>query len=140
MSWDVSIMRFDRSYDRIEDMPKEARPLPLGPRKSVQEAVLRVFPGTDWRDPAWGRWESAFGSIEFNLGADEPADSMMLHVRAGPEVGAAIVSLCLDNGWQGIDCSMGDFLEKRADATAGIKAWRAYRDRVIEGAADRDGA
>lgn len=131
MSWDVSIMRFSRSYDAVEDIAEDERCLVLGAREEVHRAVLASFPGTDWSDPAWGRWESEFGSIEFNLGGDDPAESMMLHVRAGEQVVAGIVSLCKQNQWQAIDCSMGDFLEKRDDPTLGLNAWREYRDRAI---------
>src|SRR5688500_18972213 len=100
MSLDLSIQSFSERYSRGDVDPHDAKCLPLGPRTAVQEAVLQAFPGTDWRDPVWGQWESEFGSVKFNLGDEEPVDSMMLHVRAGQEVVGAIVKLCLDNGWQ----------------------------------------
>jgi hypothetical protein len=93
MSWDVSIQKFSRNFNSMDEVPDEDVSLPLGPRRSVHEAATRLFPGTDWSDPAWGRWSSELGSIEFNLGEEDPADGVMLHVRAGPEVVAAIVRL-----------------------------------------------
>jgi hypothetical protein len=106
MSWDVCVMRFSRPYASLQDMPPDERPLALGDAVLVRGAVAHAFPGTDWSDPAWGRWECPWGSIEFNLGKEEPATSMMLHVRAGPEVVPGIVSLCVDNGWQAVDCDL----------------------------------
>jgi len=97
MSWDVSIQKFSRSYESISDIDDDEKGLPLGPRNVVHGAVSKIFPSTDWTDPAWGVWESEFGSIEFNVGTD-PAEGMMLHVRAEAAVVPAIAQLCAENG------------------------------------------
>lgn len=131
MSWDVSILKLSRHYEAASEIPSDERLLPLGSRQEVHDAVLAVFPGTDWSDPGWGQWASDFGSIEFNLGKDDPADGMMLHVRAGPQVVPGIVQLCLGKGWQGLDCSSGDFIERSADPAKSLVAWQAYRDQVV---------
>ncbi|MFZ2163760.1 MAG: hypothetical protein WAW02_16220 [Sideroxyarcus sp.] len=133
MSWDISIMKFSHSYESVAEIPEDEKPLLLGPRSSVHESVLKTFPGTNWADPAWGVWESEAGSIEFNLGSDDPAEGIMLHVRAGIEVVPLIASLCISNGWQGVDCSSGDFIEKSATPEAGLEAWSSYRDQVVGG-------
>ena len=130
MSWDVSIQKFSRSYESISDIGEDEKGLPLGPRNVVHDAVSNIFPSTDWTDPAWGVWDSEFGSIEFNVGAD-PAEGMMLHVRAEAAVVPAIAQLCSENCWQGIDCSSGAFIEKAEHPEEGLLAWRAYRDRVV---------
>jgi hypothetical protein len=131
MSWDISIMKFSRVHQSIAEIPENDKPLKLGSRASVHERVLLEFPGTNWADPAWGIWESAAGSIEFNLGKDDPADGMMLHVRASSEVVVSIVRLCHENGWQGIDCSSGDFIEQSNEPTRGLESWATYRDQVV---------
>ena len=129
MSWDISIMKFSRPYDDVSKIHES--PQPLGPRQDVHRAVLDLFPGTDWSDPAWGIWRCEIGSIQFNLGDNELADGMMLHVRAGSEVVPGIVALCLSNGWQGFDCSSGEFIERTDHPEEGHIAWTAYRNRVI---------
>jgi hypothetical protein len=131
VSWDVSIHKFSKVYRDVEDIPEDETLCALGPRAFVHERVLAEFPGTDWSDPSWGVWDSPEGSIEFNLGKDEPANGLMLHVRASPQVVAAIVRLCLANGWQGIDCSSGQFIEQSNDPTKGLKAWSAYRHQIV---------
>lgn len=131
MSWDVLIMKFSRPYQSMADIPQEERSLPLGSRAMVHERILRQFPGTNWADPAWGIWASSVGSIEFSLGKDDPAASIMLHVRASSEVVALIVRLCISNGWHGIDCSSSEFLEHSNDPTRGLESWAAYRDQVV---------
>ena len=133
MSWDVSIHKFSRQYTDISEIPKDEKPLPLGSLAYVHEQVLNHFPGTDWSDQAWGVWSSNVGSIEFNLGREDPADGLMLHVRASQEVVPAIVNLCCSCGWQGIDCSSGDFIEQSEKPESGLSAWRKYRDQIISG-------
>jgi hypothetical protein len=130
MSWDVSIQKFSRSYESISDIGDDEKGLPLGPRNVVRRAVSEIFPGTDWTDPAWGVWDSQLGSIEFNVGTD-PAESMMLHVRAEAAVASAIAQLCAVNGWQGVDCTSGTFVEKAEHPEEGLLAWTAYRNRVV---------
>lgn len=131
MSWDVSIHKFSRVYQSIEEIPMDETPLALGSRALVHEQVLIIFPGTDWSDPSWGIWGSPDGSVEFNLGKDEPATGLMLHVRANTNVIPAIVQLCRQNNWQAIDCSSGEFLEQSSDPACGLLSWSAYRDQII---------
>ena len=133
MSWDVSIHKFSRIYCSVEEIPQDEAPLGLGSRAFVHTRVLLQFPGTDWSDPAWGTWSSPDGSIEFNLGKDEPSNGLMLHVRANTNVIPAIVHLCLQNGWQGIDCSSGDFIEQSSNPSEGLESWSAYRDQIVRG-------
>lgn len=138
MSWDISIMKFSQRYSDVSAIPSDEVPLILGPRLAVHERVLEVFPGTDWSDPTWGAWESAIGSIEFNLGDDDPIEDMMLHVRADEEVVSKIVRLCIANGWQGIDCGSGEFVEQTQDPASGLRAWSEHRDQIISLAEGRE--
>ncbi len=68
MSWDVTVQRFSREYYAIEDIPEDERCVLLGSRSEVHAAISRHFLGTNWSDPAWGIFDSADGSIEFNIG------------------------------------------------------------------------
>ena len=110
MSWDVSIINFSKDYKSLEEITDDEQPLPLGAQRYVHEAILEFFPNTDWRDPAWGIFDSKYGSIEFNLGNDDPSSSLMLHVRASNEIVPAIVELCRKQNWTALDCSSGGFL------------------------------
>ena len=133
MSWDVLIMKFSRPYQSMAEIPQEEPSLPLGSRASVHERVLGQFPGANWTDPAWGIWTGPSGSIEFSIGNNDPAATMMLHVRASSEVVALIVRLCVSHGWQAIDCTSSEFLERSNDPTRGLALWKAYRDQVVGG-------
>ena len=131
MSWDVSILKLSRSYRDASEIPDDEKPIELGSLADIHRAVLSVFPGTDWQDPSWGLWSSHLGSIEFNVGKDDPVLSFMLHVRASEGVVSGIVQLCLDNSWQGIDCSSGEFIERAQHPELGLSAWSAYRDQIV---------
>ena len=131
MSWDDCIVRFSQAYESLQDVPQDESPLPLGSTAEVRTAVSSVFPETDWSDPAWGVYFSDLGSIEFSLGDDEPATSLMLHVRASAAIVAPIVELLKKQNWNGIDGSTGQLLEMAPDPTEGIEGWRAFRDRAF---------
>ena len=131
MSWDISICKFSRAYETIEEIPDDERCHSLGSRNEIHLAVSSIFVGVDWSDQAWGRYEAPFGSIEFNLGGPEPIQSLMLHVRASEAVVAPIVQLCIEQGWQALDVSNGTFLERSTVPEAGLREWLSYRDRVL---------
>ncbi len=132
MSWDVSIIKFSKTYTSLEEIPDDEKPIALGSQKSVHEAVSEYFPSTDWSDPSWGIFDSEFGSIEFNLGDDDPSSDMMLHARASNAVVPLILALCKGQDWLAVDCSTGEFLEFTEDPNAGIEGWRAYRDQMFK--------
>lgn len=125
-------MKFSKQYTAVEDIPDDETQLSLGEQEYLHIIVTKYFPGTDWSDPVWGIFDSPFGSIEFNLGKDDPIIDMMLHVRASNEIIVPIVALCLEEGWNALDCSTGELLESAEDPTTGLESWRAFRDRVIE--------
>lgn len=133
MSWDISIMKFSQQYKSVAEIPENEKLQILGERTSIHEAVSSIFQNTNWSDPVWGIWKCQSGSVEFNLGEDDSSLSLMLHVRAGLEVVPLIVKLCESNGWQGIDCSTSEFIEKSGSPKAGLEKWSAYRDEVING-------
>jgi hypothetical protein len=131
MSWDISICKFSRDYDTIDEIQEGERCYPLGTRFEVQTAISRSFPGTNWSDAVWGVFESPFGSVEFNLGHDDPVESLMLHVSASEEIVHRIVELCRAQHWQALDASDGTFLEKSGAPEAGLQGWQDFRTRAL---------
>ena len=112
MSWDITVHRFSRDYASIAEIPDDESCLALGSSAEVRAVIDRYFPAVDWSDFAWGIFESDHGSIEFNMGTDEPNRGFMMHVRASKEIIPAIVAMCLSERWQALDCAAGNFLEK----------------------------
>ena len=67
MSWDVIVMKFSEPSTSMDAISDDEESCPLGTISHVHATVSEHFPGTDWNDPAWGIFNSPFGSIEFNL-------------------------------------------------------------------------
>ena len=132
MSWDVSINRFSRPYKTIDDIAEDEQGLPIGSQAEVREMISAVFGETNWNDPTWGIYDSPRGSIEFNMGDEEPCTNFMLHVRATDAIVPMIVGLCVNNQLQAIDCSNGEFLEQSESPADGLNAWIDYRNRVFQ--------
>jgi hypothetical protein len=77
-------------------------------------------------------FDSPDGSIQFNLGKDDPNEGFMMHIRASAAVVQAIVAMCIAERWQALDCSTGAFLlEREANPTAGLEQWAEYRNRTV---------
>lgn len=131
MSWDVSLYRFSRRYESIEEIPGNEQPAALGSLLDIHAAVLAVFPETDWRDPVWGIYKCDIGSIEFNVGKRDPVQSLGLHVRAEASIVDGILDLCDHLSCQAIDLTDGRFLDRAANPVGGLQKWRAYRDQVV---------
>ena len=131
MSWDVFLQKFSRTYESLGEMSGDENPQPLGTRQAVQEAISSVFTSTDWSDPQWGNLLAEFGSVEFNIGARDPVQSVALHVRAGDAVIGGILELCRRLGCQAMDPEGGRFLDRSEVPETSLLQWQKYRDRVV---------
>ncbi len=134
MSWDVTVQRFSKEYEKVEDIPENEHCVALGSRAEVSDTISRYFPSTNWSDPCWGIFDSPHGSIEFNVGNDESNTGFMMHIRASENIVPTIVAMCIAEKWQALDCSSGEFLEKAVDPAAGLEQWADYRNKVINNA------
>jgi hypothetical protein len=132
MSWDITVQRFSKEYSSIDEIPDDEQCVALGSSAEVRAAISRFFPAIDWSDPAWGVFESDNGSVEFNMGTDEPNGGFMMHVRVSNKVVPIIVAMCQSERWQALDCSEGSFLEKSSEPHAGLESWTAYRNQVVD--------
>ena len=131
MSWDISIMDLPTDADSVSDIPDDFQPEPLGARSELIAAIREVAPSSDFNDPSWGKLVTPDFVIEFNMVGGEIVDSLMLHVRGGDSAVAFIAALLDRLSRRAIDCSAGDFFDPSASAQS-LRAWRDFRDRVIE--------
>jgi len=105
---------------------------PIGSHLYLRQRIADFLPGVDWSDQTWGIYDGSGFSIEFNVGKDEPIDSMMLHVRGGGDAISAITAFARPLGWSALDCSTGDFIDFHKPSQEGWEGFQAFRDRVIE--------
>jgi len=131
MAWDVSLFKFSRRHGSVSEIASDEKLVNLGSLSEVQTTVTAVFPGTDWSDPHWGIFSSQVGSIEFNVGMQDPVQSVGLHVRADDEIVDGILLLCEHFECQAIDLSDSRFLEQSDDPARNLQKWREYRDQIV---------
>ena len=131
MAWDVSLFKFSKRYSNASEIAADEQLGSLGSLSEVQSTISEVFPHTDWTDPHWGVFSSELGSIEFNVGKTDPADSVALHVRADDAIVEGILALCERLGCQALDASDGNFLEQSAEPQRNLRKWRQYRDQIV---------
>lgn len=132
MSWDVSVQRFMKEYESIADIPDNERCVELGSNAEIRGTISRFFPGVDWSDSTWGVFGCNDGSVEFNMGGNEPNTGFTMHIRASTKIVPTIVAMCRSEGWQALDCSGGLFLERSLEPNSGLEDWITYRNKVIE--------
>ena len=126
MTWEVFIVSLDGHFESRNDAAEDEHLLDLGSFTHVKEAVAAAFPGTTWTDAGWGTWTGGVGTVGFDIGDEEPVQTMDLHVDAGPGVIDSILALANANGWRAGDSGGGKFLDLLADPAAGLKALRGH--------------
>jgi hypothetical protein len=113
-------------------LPKDFTPEPLGPPDHVRKRLRDVLPGIDFADPSWGVLDGPGWSIEFSVGRTETVDSVMLHVRGSDDSISAVRAAGEALDAKALDFSTGEFLKFDEDPAAGLRAWRAFRDRATK--------
>lgn len=132
MSWDVFIFEAPAHAKSIDELPKDFEPPALGAARDVRQRLLDNFQDIDLSDPAWGHLTGPTWSIELNIGADDPVDSTMLHVRGGgDDVLTVIAQIVASVGGRALDTSTGAFLTGDPAETDGWHGFQQYRDQVL---------
>ena len=132
MSWDAILLRLPQDVTTVAELG-DGEPDPLGSTDEVRNLLCTVLPDLDLSDPAWGILESSDYSIEFSIGKEEPCTSIMLHVRGLDSAIEPIRAVCAQSKWQALDCSTGELIDFDSDPAQGLRAWRAYRNKVAPG-------
>lgn len=127
MSWDVLLLNYGGLIPKTGEEPSA---LPLGKRSWVCKRIARVLPQVNWTDPTWGIFDSGGALVEFNMGDEDPVESIMLHVRASGDVVPLLHQLATANGWAILDMSSGEFLTPEEDSNSWDE-FQEFRDRVL---------
>jgi hypothetical protein len=113
----------------IEDV--EEQHMRLGTREEVVAAVCAALPEVELSE-RYARVEGETYTVELNLGDDDPVQGMSVRVQGGDEAVEPLLRLCAHTGWRALDISTGGFLDEADDPAAGLRGWRAFRNRVID--------
>ncbi len=71
-------------------------------------------------------------SLEFNIGKDDPVETIMLHVRGGGDAIAAMLKFCQPNNWSLFDCSTSEFIDPENPSQEGWEGFQEFRDKVVK--------
>jgi hypothetical protein len=102
----------------------------IGSQAEIRQKISEVLPGVDWSDLKWGIFEGDGFSYEFNIGAEEPSQSFMVHVRGGGSAIEPLLGLAQARGWYLLDCSQSEWLHHCDNPEAGWLGFQNFRDRV----------
>jgi hypothetical protein len=112
-------------------MPDSWRGEPLGSQAEVRAKISDCIAGVDWSDPTWGIFDGDGYSYEFNMGTEEPCDSVMVHVRGSGSAVAPLLELGRRCNWYLLDTSQGEWMHHCDSVEAGWEGFQAFRDRAI---------
>jgi hypothetical protein len=130
MSWEVLL--FKSAHSSTSEMPNDFRPDPIGSLEEVRKSLHDALPDIDFGDPSWGVLDGRGWSIEFSIGRNEPVESVTLHVRGSDDAISAIRAAAEALRARVLDFSTAEFLSFDADPAAGLRKWRAFRDRAVK--------
>jgi hypothetical protein len=129
MSWDIFIQDLP-DVARVEDIPNDFEPAPLGERAAIVERIRQAVPDVDFSNPEWGVVEGQGWSMEFNIGGEDPCKSIMLIVRGAGEEAPELVGRIIHSvGARGLDSQTGEFFDVEKAKTS-FAEWQAYRNPV----------
>lgn len=131
MSWDVLLHAAHEPPPPVAEMPDDWQGDLLGTLEEVRAKIDASISGVDWSDPSWGIYNGDGYSFEFNIGDEEPCDSVMVHVRGGGEALSPLLSLGSRWGWYLLDTSQGEWLHHCESPDAGWQGFQEYRNRVL---------
>jgi hypothetical protein len=129
VSWDLLIIAAPPGLP-VEAVTEDNTP-PLGPRADVVAAIRAALPEAGEPSGRYLRVEGETFTVELNLGDDEPVGHLGVRAQGDDATVDALMRLCAHTGWRAYDVSTGDFLDAADDPAAGLRGWRALRDRAI---------
>ncbi|MFB6904081.1 hypothetical protein ACFCWB_07395 [Streptomyces bacillaris] len=129
MSWDVLLLHLPDDITSVQQIPDAHTPALIGSRRDILAAITQANPDTDLTDPTWGELLGPTWSMELNIGAEDPVDSVMLHIRgSGDDVLTPVFRLAGALGCKVLDCAAGDLISSLE--TSGWHGFQQYRDSV----------
>ncbi len=127
MSWDIYIQDLPE-VARVEDIPDDFRPGPIGQRDELMQRLRTLLPEADFDDGLWGFVRTPTADLSIGVTAEEGLVShIVVHVHGGADSPAWVAKLVRGLGTRALDTSTGDFFDpERPDA--GFRAWLSFKE------------
>jgi hypothetical protein len=130
MCWDVTICRFPKEIETIEQLPDNFKPLAIAPRMEIAESLKRLFPDADVSDLSWLVLDRQGFKIEISTGHNELCEGLTLHVRGSDEALGAVTQITRYFEARAFDMTTCQFLDQMSEPASGLRQWRKYTHRV----------
>ena len=132
MSWDVTLMKLPDNFDgNWENLPEDFEPKIMCTQEYLQKEIKKLFPNINNDDPTWMILDEETFSIEFNVGNNDPINSIMLHVRGEQEALKAIKIFSEKFNCSAIEIDGGRIIDFTAEINEGFSEWQKYRDQIV---------
>lgn len=136
MSWDICIQDLPDGIVSVDDIPDDFVPRELGPREAIISAVQAAAPIV-LNAQGRGCIELQGGSIEVNVGEEDPCARVSLLVRGDDSVLEHIVAIVDVLGGKALDPGSDSGMFDREKALQSLHAWRTYRDQAVQATAPK---
>lgn len=131
MSWDVYIQDLPDGVRFASEIPDDFKPRPLGPREGIIEKLRRAAPDFRFTDATCGVIEFSGGSIDVDVGDEDPCECVALFIRGGDEAVERVIAIVEALGGRALDTGNDGGIFDAASAHESMAAWRKYRDQVV---------
>jgi hypothetical protein len=113
MSWIVSLLKFTKEVQHVEELEGEADTLPLGTKSEILALLKTWFPDADYHDPSWITFNRRAELTEIIVsGADELADNGLIYGLGFRNPSYRLLrDVCTKMKWKALDPSTGDFID-----------------------------
>ena len=134
MSWDIFVQDIPKDVKTVEEIPNDFQPNPIGTRSEIIRKIQQAVPEADFTNPAWGHIRGDGWHIEVNIGdEEEKCTGFAFHVRGGDEACGVIAAILDPLQLRAFDTQNGGFFVASPEAVESFRAWRKYRDQVVNG-------
>ena len=132
MSWDVVMGRTKTNGEALKDIADE-NIVPFTQTEiaeAVKNAAAALGAAYDCADLSYQHLGCGGWSIEFNVGGETEAESVMLHVRGAEEPKEAFALIASALNARLIDCGTGEFITH--GGAGSFERWKKYRDGILD--------
>ena len=132
MSWDIFVQDLPKGVRRVQEIPEDFVPQPLGTRGELVRRIHEIAPEVDFDDRGWGQLDGDGYAIEISLGENEVVESVALHVRGDKRAVYMVQHVLHELQLRALDPSSDSgIFSLEAGSLDGFTRWRAFRDTVI---------
>ena len=132
MSWDVVMVRTKTNGEALKDISGE-NIVPFTQTEiaeAVKSAAAALGASCDCADLSCQYLGCGGWSIEFNVGGETEAESVMLHVRGAEEPKGAFALIAFALNARLVDCGTGEFITQ--GGAGSFERRKKYRDGILD--------